>query len=93
MSEMIEVRIPALSAMGAGCSNCGSCGGQRITIDEIFVAAGEWIIEGDAMITLETNKAIVDVNAPCTGEVLAVLVEAGESVEEGAIFLLLDSTE
>lgn len=91
MSEIVEVNIPQLAAAGLGCTNCGACGGQKARIDEILVSNGEWVDEGTVLITLETNKAVLEVEAPCSGEVAAILVDAGEPVDDGQLFLLLDS--
>lgn len=91
MSEIVEVNIPQLAAAGYGCTNCGACGGQKARVDEIMVCTGDWVNEGTLLITLETNKAILEVEAPCSGEVAVILVEAGEPVDDGQLFLLLES--
>ncbi len=90
MSEIVEVNIPQLAAAGLGCTNCGACGGQKARVDEIMVSTGDWIDEGAVLITLETNKAILEVEAPCSGEVAAILIEADDPVDDGQLFLLLE---
>lgn len=91
MSEIVEVNIPVLSGADTGCTNCGSCGGLRARVEEIQVTPGDWVEEDAVLVTLETNKALLDVQAPCCGEVVAVLVENGESVEDGQLFLLIEA--
>ena len=92
MSEMIAVNIPVLAAAGSGCTNCGSCsGGHRAVVVDVWVADGLWIEKAAPLLTLETNKAILDVQAPCRGWVRTLLVKVGDCVEEGQLFLQIDT--
>lgn len=92
MGEMIAVNIPVLAGADSGCTNCGSCsGGRRAVVLDVWVAAGLWVEKDEPLLTLETNKAILDVQAPCRGTVHTLQVKVGDSVEEGQLFLQIDS--
>ncbi|GAB2714308.1 pyruvate dehydrogenase complex dihydrolipoyllysine-residue acetyltransferase [Halomonas garicola] len=58
-------------------------GGDDVEIIEIAVSEGDVIEEEDALITLESDKASMDVPSPKAGKVLKVLVKEGDTVSEG----------
>jgi pyruvate/2-oxoglutarate dehydrogenase complex dihydrolipoamide acyltransferase (E2) component len=53
-------------------------------ITEWLKAEGEPVEEGEALLLVETNKALVEVQAPCAGILRQVLVAAGEDAAVGA---------
>jgi pyruvate dehydrogenase E2 component (dihydrolipoamide acetyltransferase) len=56
-------------------------------IAEVHVAPGSVLAQEDPLITLETDKAAMDVPSPAAGEVLSVAVEAGQQISAGALIL------
>ncbi|GAA3906667.1 dihydrolipoyllysine-residue acetyltransferase [Halomonas cibimaris] len=58
-------------------------GGDDVEIIEIAVSEGDVIEAEDALITLESDKASMDVPSPKAGKVLKVLVKEGDTVSEG----------
>ncbi|APE31433.1 dihydrolipoyllysine-residue acetyltransferase [Halomonas aestuarii] len=58
-------------------------GDTDVEIIEIAVAVGDVIAPEDTLITLESDKASMDVPAPKGGKVLKVLVKEGDTVSEG----------
>ncbi|MEL7897851.1 biotin/lipoyl-containing protein, partial [Vreelandella neptunia] len=58
-------------------------GDTDVEIIEIAVSEGDVIEAEDTLITLESDKASMDVPAPKGGKVLKVLVKEGDSVSEG----------
>lgn len=58
-------------------------GDTDVEIIEIAVSVGDVIEAEDTLITLESDKASMDVPAPKGGKVLKVLVKEGDSVSEG----------
>jgi len=58
-------------------------GDTDVEIIEIAVAEGDVIAPEDTLITLESDKASMDVPAPKGGKVLKVLVKEGDTVSEG----------
>lgn len=62
---------------------------DAVEIVEVMVAAGDQVAKEDSLITLETDKAAMDVPAPYGGTVVEVKVTAGDKVSEGSVILTL----
>ena len=60
-----------------------------VEVIEVHVAAGDRVSAEDPLITLETDKASMDVPAPEAGEVVSVAVAPGSRVSEGTIILAI----
>ncbi|XKF15168.1 dihydrolipoyllysine-residue acetyltransferase [Halomonas sp. BLK-85] len=71
--ERKEIRVPDLS------------GSSDVPIIEIGVAAGDEVDEEDALITLESDKASMDVPSPYKGKLLELTVKEGDTVSEGDV--------
>lgn len=56
-------------------------------IVEIHVSAGDEVKDGDALFTVETDKAVVDIPSSFDGEIVEVMVETGDTVEVGNVLL------
>jgi biotin carboxyl carrier protein len=52
-------------------------------IDQVLVAEGDTVTEGQNVVVLEAMKMYIDVAAPAGGTVSAISVKAGDSVKEG----------
>ncbi|WP_404472007.1 dihydrolipoyllysine-residue acetyltransferase [Vreelandella venusta] len=65
-------------------------GDTDVEIIEIAVSEGDVIEAEDTLITLESDKASMDVPAPKGGKVLKVLVKEGDTVSEGDDIVELD---
>ena len=81
MSEILEVKVPDIGDLDA------------VDVVEVLVAAGDQIAKDDSLITLESDKATMDVPAPASGAVREVRVKAGDKVHEGTIILTLEAAE
>jgi pyruvate dehydrogenase E2 component (dihydrolipoamide acetyltransferase) len=77
MTAPTEVKIPDIGDFGA------------VPVIEVHVSAGDQINAEDPLITLESDKATMDVPAPLAGSVAEVLVKVGDVVSEGSPILLL----
>jgi pyruvate dehydrogenase E2 component (dihydrolipoamide acetyltransferase) len=77
MTAPTEVRVPDIGNFGA------------VPIIEVHVSAGDQVNAEDPLITLESDKATMDVPAPVAGSVADVLVKVGDEVTEGTAILLL----
>jgi dihydrolipoamide dehydrogenase len=75
--ENIEVRVP----------NIGDFAGVQIV--DVHVSPGSQIKPEDPLITLETDKASMEVPAPTGGTVTELKVEPGDRVSQGDLILLL----
>jgi len=71
--ERKEVRVPDLS------------GSSDVPIIEIGVSAGDEVNEEDPLITLESDKASMDVPSPYKGKLLELTVKEGDTVSEGDV--------
>ena len=62
-----------------------------VPIIEVHVAPGDKVNAEDPLLTLESDKATLDVPAPSAGTVGEVLVKVGDQVSEGTPILMLSS--
>jgi dihydrolipoamide dehydrogenase len=75
----VEVRIPELGDFPA------------VDVIEVHVKPGDRIAAEDPLVTLETDKATVDVPSPHAGTVLSVAIKKGSKVAAGDLVLTLDA--
>ncbi|HKL64125.1 MAG TPA: FAD-dependent oxidoreductase, partial [Woeseiaceae bacterium] len=62
---------------------------DEVDVIEVHVAEGDEIAAEDPIVTLETDKASMDLPAPRGGRIESVLVKAGDKVSEGSELLRL----
>ena len=62
-----------------------------VPVIEIHVAAGDVVSNEDPLITLESDKATMDVPSPAAGTVRELRVKVGDLVSQGSPILLLDT--
>src|SRR3954462_3296607 len=77
----MEVRVPDIGDF------------KDVPIIEIDVAEGAAVNADDPLITLESDKATMDVPAPRQGTVEKLLIQVGDRVSEGTPILMLRGTE
>ena len=77
--ERIEVTVPDIGDF------------HDVPVIEVHVAPGDRIAPEDPIVTLESDKATMDVPAPAGGTVVAVRVGVGDRVSEGAVILELET--
>lgn len=56
---------------------------EAVDIIEVHVKPGDIVAVDDALVTLESDKASMDIPALVAGEVLSILVKVGDAVKEG----------
>ena len=64
---------------------------KDVPVIEILVKPGDVVKAEDAIVTLESDKATMDVPSPAAGKVLEVLVAIGDKVSQGTPILRLES--
>jgi pyruvate dehydrogenase E2 component (dihydrolipoamide acetyltransferase) len=64
-----------------------------VDVIEVHIARGDSVDVEDPLITLETDKAAMDVPAVVAGTIVDVLVKAGDKVAEGASVAIIDVAE
>jgi len=79
MSDTIEVKVPDIGDF------------KNIPIIEVLVRPGDVIQPEDPLVTLESDKATMEVPAPAAGVVKELKVKVGDKVSEGTLVLLLDA--
>ncbi|MEK7712262.1 MAG: 2-oxo acid dehydrogenase subunit E2, partial [Pseudomonadota bacterium] len=81
MPQTIEVKIPDIGDF------------KEVAVIEVLVKPGDVIKAEDSMVTLESDKASMDVPAPSAGTVKAVKVKVGDMVAEGTVVLTLEVSD
>ena len=78
---MIEVRVPDIGDF------------KDVPIIAVLVKAGDRVEKEQPIVTLESEKATVDVPSPAGGVVGEVRVKVGDKVSEGSVLLTLETEE
>ncbi len=79
-SEIIDIAIPDIGEDG------------EVEAIEVLVSVGDVIEEEDGLITLETDKATMDVPSTHAGTVIEVFVNTGDKVKEGSLVIKLETS-
>ncbi|MCB5188136.1 dihydrolipoyllysine-residue acetyltransferase [Methylobacillus caricis] len=66
---------------------------DSVDVIEVLVKAGDTIAKDDSLITLESDKASMDIPAPFAGTVKEVKIKVGDKAAQGGLILLLDAEE
>jgi dihydrolipoamide dehydrogenase len=64
-----------------------------VPVIEIHVSPGDTVAPEDPLVTLESEKATMDVPSPAAGTVTEVLVSLNDTVSEGSTILTLETTD
>src|SRR5215475_10140020 len=64
---------------------------KDVPIIEVFVKPGDAVKTEDPLVTLESDKATMDVPSPAAGTVKELQVKVGDKVSEGSVILTLDA--
>ena len=78
MSETIKVLVPDIGEF------------QDVEIIEVHVKPGDRVELESPLITLESDKATIDIPSPSTGKVGSVKTKVGDKISEGDLILLLE---
>ena len=62
---------------------------QDVPVIEVHVATGDVVAEEDPLVTLESDKATMDVPATAAGKVQDVRVKVGDTVSEGTVVVVV----
>ena len=62
-----------------------------VPVIEVLVKPGDTVKPEDSLVTLESDKATMDVPSPSAGVVKSVVVKVGDKVSKGTPLLTLDS--
>ncbi|MCB6182416.1 dihydrolipoyllysine-residue acetyltransferase [Leeia sp. TBRC 13508] len=79
MSTVIELKVPDIGDY------------KEVEIIEVLVKVGDTVAVDDSLITLETDKATMEVPAATAGVITAIHVKVGDKVSEGSLILSVDA--
>ena len=77
----VEVKIPDIGEI------------DNVEIIEVCVAAGDQVEESDVLVVLESDKASMEVPAPCQGRIADVAVALGDQVSEGVLIVVIEGDD
>ncbi|EPW8049792.1 pyruvate dehydrogenase complex dihydrolipoyllysine-residue acetyltransferase [Vibrio sp. Vb1026] len=87
---------PAAAAPAASAAkevNVPDIGGDEVEVTEIMVAVGDTVEEEQSLITVEGDKASMEVPAPFAGTVKEIKIAAGDKVSTGSLIMIFSTTE
>jgi pyruvate dehydrogenase E2 component (dihydrolipoamide acetyltransferase) len=79
VASTIEVRVPDIG------------GFKDVSVIDVLVSDGQQIDKETPLITIETEKAAMDVPAPAAGRISQVKLKRGDKVSEGSVILMLEA--
>ena len=74
VASVVDVQVPDI-------------GGDEVNVTEIMVAVGDTVSEEQSLITVEGDKASMEVPAPFAGVVKEILVKSGDKVSTGSLIM------
>lgn len=78
MSQIVEIKVPDIGS------------NTNVDVIDVAVKVGDTVAVDDTLITLETDKATMDVPADKAGVVKEVLVKVGDKVSEGSVIVKVE---
>jgi dihydrolipoamide dehydrogenase len=81
MAQLVEVKVPDMGDF------------QDIPIIEILVKPGDSVEKETSLVTLESDKATMDIPSPAAGKVKDIRVKVGDKVAEGTLILTLEAAD
>ncbi|MFH4556758.1 pyruvate dehydrogenase complex dihydrolipoyllysine-residue acetyltransferase [Vibrio diabolicus] len=87
------VEAPAAAAPAASAAkevNVPDIGGDEVEVTEIMVAVGDTVEEEQSLITVEGDKASMEVPAPFAGTVKEIKIAAGDKVSTGSLIMVFE---
>ena len=81
MSQSIEIRVPDIGNF------------KNVEVIDLLVRAGDTVAKDASLLTVESDKAAMDIPCPQAGVVEKLLVKVGDKVSEGSPLLLLAAVE
>jgi pyruvate dehydrogenase E2 component (dihydrolipoamide acetyltransferase) len=78
---LIDVKVPDIGDF------------ENVPVIEILVSAGDQVEAEDALVTLESDKATMDVPAPVGGKIAEILVSVGDNVSEGTVIMKFEAAD
>src|SRR5512134_356818 len=81
MAQLVEVKVPDIGDF------------KDVPVIEVFVKPGDTVKKEDSLVTLESDKATMEVPSSAAGVVKEVKVKLGDKVSEGSLIVVLEAAE
>jgi len=81
MPNVQEIKIPDIGDF------------EEVTVIEVMVKPGDTIKPEDPLVTLESDKATMDVPSPAAGQVKDVKLKVGDKIKPGSLILMLETSD
>jgi pyruvate dehydrogenase E2 component (dihydrolipoamide acetyltransferase) len=78
-SKVVDVEVPDIGDY------------DSVDVIEVSVSVGDEVAEEDSLITLETDKASMEVPSPVAGKVVEILTKVGDKVSQGSLILKVET--
>ena len=79
MSQLVEVLVPDIGNF------------DSVDVFEVHIKAGDTIAKEDSLITVESDKASMDIPSSHAGTVKEVKIAVGDKVAKGTLILLVEA--
>ncbi len=81
MTSKIEIRVPDIGDF------------SDVEVIELLVAVGDTVELEDGLVSLETDKATMDVPASAAGQIVSIEIAVGDTVNQGDVIAVVESVE
>ena len=81
LAREVEVRVPDIGDF------------EQVEVVEILVGPGDPVEVEDSLVSLESDKATMEIPSPCAGTIVDLKIEVGDRVSEGSPLLTLSTAE
>lgn len=79
MADQIELKVPDV-------------GGEEVEVIEILVSEGDTVEQEDGVVTVESDKASMDIPASSGGKITELKVKVGDTISEGDVLALMEAS-
>ena len=79
MSQLVEVKVPDIGDF------------KDVPVIEVFVKVGDTVKVEDPLVSLESDKATMDVPSSAAGVVKEIKVKLGDKVAEGTVIVVVEA--
>ena len=79
MSDIREITVPDIGDF------------ENVDVIEVLVGPGDRVQAEDPLITLESDKATMDIPSPMSGQITQVMISVGEQVSQGTVVATLEA--
>ncbi|MCK7459050.1 dihydrolipoyllysine-residue acetyltransferase [Idiomarina aminovorans] len=79
MADQIELKVPDV-------------GGEEVEVIELLVSKGDTVEQEDGIVTVESDKASMDIPASSGGKITELKVKVGDTISEGDVLAMLEAS-